>query len=630
MYRDKSSLKSNPATGPLSDGEAREESFFGRDWRGLTLLLVLCGVVIVLRWVKIEALYNNDTSMWLFQVGRLARGELPYRDFSWNYPPLAIFLLGSIARVFGITFSVLQATMDIISLAVVLLCWWLARHILPACTRFVTIAATVAVCATSLTKFNLFSFATYSPALEIAAAGLLMVMIGGVRQLKSGASAAADFALISAGIFIATISKPEALAAGWSALILLVALDRTRRWNWYIGAAAAAGAASTLVYVWTARLVGFGAMKTGIGGYGLASFACPWWPTGLGLYGAVACTGEAAFLAAVLIWPFRRSLRPEYARRISFLWGSGAIGLAVFAAYVWYQCGPELLLSTNPTSLKMEALARNVIWTSPALLPIMWASICVWVALLLQWRRMTLASQLLFFVISVPVAMSVRSLFGSTLFPVTEVSAMCYPFFVIAAALLIEALYRVFLAERGASATVAIWIVLGGYGALRFAGAFPTQLSNAPYYSLRTRAGTVRLSDGRLSEQIYHYIVDRTSPDDALFDLPYGGGFNFAAGLRSPAFTVQFQQLRMPEEYQMRDLDQLRADPPRYIIANPAQHFASWWGYNSNMDCPFPRFVWQPDEPSWDPGYVFPVVRYIEQNYKVGAKIGPKLILVPR
>ncbi len=617
------------ATNAPRSGEASREGFFDQDWRGLAILLVLCGIIIVLRWVKIESLYNNDTSMWLFQISRFAHGELPYRDFSWNYPPLTIFLLGWIAQIFGATFSVLQAAMDVISLVVVLLCWWLARHILPASTRFVTIAATVAVCATSLTKFNLFSFATYSPSLEIATAGLLMVMIGGVRQLKNGASAAGDFALISAGLFIATVTKPEALAAGWAALVLLIGLDAARRWRWYIGIAAAGALPSAIVYVWVGSLVGFGPMKAGIGGYGLASFACPWWPTGLGLFGTVACTGEAAFLAAILIWPFRRSLRAEYARRISLLWGAGAVGLIVFAAYVWYQCG-AVLLSDDPAVDKLNAFAQSVIWTSPALLPAMWASICVWIALLPQWRRMTLASKILFFVISVPVAMSVRSLFGTTLFPVTEVSAMCYPFFVIVAALLIEALYRVFLMQRGSSATVAIWIVLGGYAVLRFVGAFPTQLSNRPFYSLKTRAGTVRLSDGHLSEQIYRYVVEHTNPGDALFDLPYGGGFNFAAGLHSPAFTVQFQQLRMSLDYQMRDVDQLEKDPPRYIIANPEEQFDAHWGYDANMNCPFPRFVWEPDEPSWDPTYVLPVVRWIEENYRVEAKVGRKLILVRR
>jgi hypothetical protein len=616
---------SSPQAGAQHSGEASKKGFFdGR--RDLALLLVLCGIVMVLRWVKIESFYNSDTSMWLSQVGRFARGEMPYRDFSWNYPPLAIFLLGYIARIFGITFSVLQIAMDVISLAVVLLCWWLGRILLPPSIRFVTAAAVVAVCATTLTKFNLFSFATYSPSLHLAAVGLLMAMIGGVRQIRRHTSSGADFGLLAGGVFIASISKPEALAAAWGALILLAALDRSRSWKWYLGIAAAAGVASAAVYAATISVVGLEDLKAGIGGYGLASFACPWWPTGLGVYGAIACTGEAAFLAALLLWPVRGSIREGLQARMRAVWIAGAAGLIVFATYVGYQSA-DAFHSSIPFSLKIEAVARALIWTSPALLPVMWASIFVWIVLAPRWRKLSDRWRAFLFVLAIPVAISLRGLFGTTLFPFTEVSALCYPFFVMAAAWLIDALYAWALPQSGRAATVAVWLALGGYGILRFVGAWPTQLSDRNFYTLQTRAGTVRLADGHLSEQIYSYVVAHTKPGEMLFDLPYGGGFNFAAGLPSPAFTTQYQQLRTPMKYQLRDMAKFLDNPPELVIATRAPHFDARWGHNENMNCPFPRLVWRPDEPSWDPDYVFPIVRYIEQNYRVLTEAGPEEIL---
>ena len=80
-------------------------------------------------------------------------------------------------------------------------------------------------------------------------------------------------------------------------------------------------------------------------------------------------------------------------------------------------------------------------------------------------------------------------------------------------------------------------------------------------------------------------------------------------------------------EYQMRDLEKFQQNPPSLVIAVDKPHFAAMWGYDANMNCPFPRLVWEPDEPSGDPDYVFPLVRYIEQNYRVLTRIGPKLIL---
>jgi len=595
---------------------------------GLAAILALCTVIMTLRWTKMDSLYNIDPSMWLSQVGRFASGQIPYRDFSWNYPPLAIFLLGWCARWFGATFAVIQTAMDVISLANVLLCWWLVRYLLPASTRFVTVAAVVAIGSTSLTKFNLFSFSTYSPSLEIASAGLLMLMIGGVRQLRGRSYRALDFSLVSCGAFIASVSKPEALVAAWVALVLLFALDRSRNWRWYAALCATTGIFSAAVYLLVASQVGFPQLLAGIGGYGLASFACPWWPTGLGAFGAIATIGEAVFAVAALIWPVRSILKPAWQPRTRWIWIGGFSGLLFFASYVWYQAG-DILLSPASRGLKLEALGRSVIWTSPALLPAMWASICVWVCLILCWRRLSGPARVLCFVLSVPVVMSARSLFGTTLFPYTEVSAMCYPCFVIAAACLIDALYDTSLVRRTAAATIAISALLGGYSALRLVAAYPSQLSNRNYYALKTNAGTVRLSDDHVSEQIYTYILRHANPSDTLLDLPYGGGFNFATGLRSPVFTTQFQQLRMPLTYQLLDLENVETNPPRLVIADSGRHFLTQFGYAANMNCVFPRLAWQPDRPSWDPSYVFPVVRYLEQTYGLQTKIGPKIILAP-
>ena len=85
----------------------------------------------------------------------------------------------------------------------------------------------------------------------------------------------------------------------------------------------------------------------------------------------------------------------------------------------------------------------------------------------------------------------------------------------------------------------------------------------------------------------------------------------------------------MPLIYQRLDLNAIRRTPPTLVIAKPAPHFGTEFGYTANMNCPFPRLVWEPDQPSFTPDYVFPVVGYVEQNYRVLAEFGPRSILGP-
>jgi energy-converting hydrogenase Eha subunit E len=611
------------------------ECFTVSDWWTLCFILALCVVIAALRWVKMESLYNVDPSMWLFQVQRFARGEAPYRDFSWNYPPLSILVLGWLARAFGPTFAVIQTAVDVLSLIVVLLGYWLVRYCLPRVLHLITIVAVVAVCSTTATKFGLFCFETYSPSLLFAAVGLLLLLLGGLRQIQRPGLRRPDFILMAAGTFIAAASKPEALVAAVGGVLVLAALGRTAtfagqpggRWMRYYVAVLAGGLVPAMVlYLAVVMWVGLAPLKWGLSGYGLASYSCPWWPTGLGVFGGAAATGEAVFIAAALLWGFRRKLLPNHQRLARRLWACALPGLLIFLGYVWFLCR-DVWKPGVPLGQRVEQVARSVIWTSPVLLPVMWSSIWVCLICLIRFRTLSLAGRRVSFFLSIPVMMSVRSLFGTTLFPYTEVSAMCYPFFVVAAPCLLWLLLC--LVERSHWKTVLIAGALGGYSLLRLAGAYPSMFSNARYYSLSTEAGIVRLSDGGVSAQIYRYIVENTKPSDVVLDLPYGGGFNFASGRPGATFTSQFRQLRMPVEYQQRDLDQVINRKPRVVIATDDIHYASFWGHNANMNCTFPRLQWIPTEPSWDPDYVFPVIRYIEQYYKPVRRVGGKLILIP-
>src|SRR5258708_3070824 len=80
-------------------------------------IVLLCAIFTWLRWKKLDELLWGDPVHWLHEVSRVARGEIPYRDFSFQYPPFTAFFFGWGFRLFGITFTTAQILVDFWSIA---------------------------------------------------------------------------------------------------------------------------------------------------------------------------------------------------------------------------------------------------------------------------------------------------------------------------------------------------------------------------------------------------------------------------------------------------------------------------------------------------------------------------------
>ena len=579
------------------------------DWVNLAAILASSVVFAVLRWGKLNSLVHEDPAMWLSQVVRAARGEMVYRDFSWNYPPLPVWTFSAFLRIFGVTFNATQALVDLLSLAIVLLSYWLVRLVFPRSLHFPVVLLLMTVGATAQTKFTLFSFLTYSPSLHTASIGLLMMLIGAVLYFRRGSLSWSISVLTATGAFIAQTSKPESFLASLVLLFCIGVSGTGSHWGLIAASILPAVAAFALEAHW----VGFENLRAGLSGYGLATIACPWWPTGLGIYGATASLAQAVVLAAIASLPMRRH-RALLLAAIP----CGIVYLSYYAYLSW-----DVLSSARPLFDKAKQVLPLLLWTSPVLLPVMWTGIiyCVW----FLFRR---GDRDLFLLLLVPVVMSVRSLFGTTLFPYTEVSALCYAFFLLAGPLL---LWR-FLCAMGSPARAAVVVatITMFYCCVRLIGGYSIFLSGSNYHTLETAAGPVRLHEDDGSADIYKYVMEHTSPGDSVLDVPYGGGINLAADRVSPAFTTEFEQLRPTAAHQQRDLEIMQAHPPKVILADDKPAYGIVYGWPRNMSCPCPRLVWQPDELAGAPSYTFPISRFINQNYRVEGKIGTKLILVPK
>ncbi len=607
------------------------------------VILAVCIAAMALLWCKLNSLIWLDPAWWLHESLRFALGEMPYRDFSWQYPPLALVVVGYPLRWFGISFSVAQITIDVLSLLIVILAFCVLGYMVPRALRFWICLLVVVVCATTQTYFSLFSFLSYSPALHVATIGLLLTLLGAFRYLEHKPGIATT-SLLVAGSWISLLSKQEAMLAAPAVLGLLALFDpdvdslkiRIRRWGPMLVAAWAPPAA---VYLVLAHIVGTANLSAALRGYGLASVPCPWWPTGLGSWGALAALGVAVSLLAVGslfdVGRWRRMLGARYA----ILLLAAAAGAATWASYTWYLDG-HLLLQTASVLHRLAGFAKEVLSSSSILRPVLWAAIAYWCVLL--WTGVFASPRLkpgqlqLLLLLVIPVSIGIRSLFGSTLSPIPEVPALDYPFLLLVGPyLLAHALEgtpgdATGLGLTGQAIPIRFTICLVAfYILLRTAGSYTELLSNDAFLPIQTTSGTIRVRDGRVDAEIYRYVEEHTQPGDPILELPYGGGMTFATQRASPVFDTLFAQIPIADVYLQTDLNRIHATPPRVVIALNQPHFGTYWGIRGNMACVFPRLTWIPDRPSWDPNRILPLTSFIETHYRVDKSVGDWLLLRP-
>ena len=568
-------------------------------WSILLLTLVSAAMAAAL-WGKLQTLLYLDPSWWLQEIARAARGELPYRDFAWHFPPFAVLLYGYALRVFGIRFEVVQIVMDVVSLAIVVLSYALLRHYVSTLLALLTCLLLIAVCCTTLTYFSLFSLFGYSPALQTGTLGLLLLLNGVVGHRR--------ITVAAAGAFIALLSKPEPIVATVGILFVVVAFDPRRSVKQAALLLAVCFAPALLVYAFFANAVGLSALAAAITGYGLATNTCPWWPTGIGIWAGIAGCGAASVLVALGSASRRDAWR---------LWSAAIPGLAFYLSYEIFEHG-----------WNAQNLIRSMASTTDVFRAALWPGILYWAYLLGRGIR-GYGEYKKLLLLTAPVLMSARSLFGTVLTPFPEVPAICYPFVILIGPFL---LYQALSAQgdpvtkRSALRFVAALVIC--YIAVRIAGGYPEILSSSHYSQIQTVAGPIKVSDGGASAEIYDYVMEHTTPTQGILELPYGGGIGFATGRRSPTYSTLFVQLSPTESVQRSDVERMRAAPPAIVIARDDARFGTYYGVEQPVGCEFPRIVWKSAKRAGDPNRILPIVDYIRANYHVERRIGSWQILM--
>jgi hypothetical protein len=634
---------SSPKARPSSGGKCAGT----RDWYNFSsylVLLALCVAASAARWLVMDTLLIGDSGRWLFEVFRASCGELPYRDFAWQYPPLSLFLVAAAFRGLGATFATAQIVLDLLSCIIVLLSYRAAARLLPRPLDFFTAFAIFGIGATSGSEFALFSLMVYTPAVLTGAAGALLAATAIIDAYEKGAFSSRSGIEFAVGANTAILSKPEyavGIIAAFVAFVLASILSRERqllvdRPGRVVAVLSAGFAPSIAFYIVLASVVGGTRLVDGLSGYGLASALCPWWPTGIGLYGATAALGGGATLIAAASMPSAAALWRRFG--IAY-WAFLLLSLASFVVFLAYL--PIAVADLNASlgrakdDLGIRSTVSYLASTKGVLLPVLWCSIvylawCLWV-LIFRARspgdQSDVGRDLILF--AIPTVMSVRALFGTNVSPLSSVPAVAYCFLVLCAAQLAIrtacVLYPTSQPRLGwpSPAPLVIALLMFGYVGARILAS----IGNAPTYSLETLAGPVSLRDDGRSGAVYQYIAAETGSQGKILELPYGGGIAFAAHRQSPVFSTQFASLALQDEYLREDVRRLELDPPAMVIAADGPRFGTQYGVSAHVACTFPQFVWSAKSPPFDPDYPIPLVSLIASRYYVVARFDKIVVM---
>ncbi|HYN08780.1 MAG TPA: hypothetical protein VES67_15475 [Vicinamibacterales bacterium] len=193
--------------------------------RAATVILVIFAIYLWCTWSFI-AIWWGDYGLWMHEVDRVASGEVPYRDFSWEYPPLALYLYATAVRWFGSDVSVLLTLSAGICLALFVAYLFFVRSLVDRALLTMVVTATLltSVAYSSIESETLAS-GMYTPAAPL---GGLLTLLAALVFLRL-TDRVEPIAVVVLGVLLAlaVLAKPDFWVP--SACILAFAVVRVWR-----------------------------------------------------------------------------------------------------------------------------------------------------------------------------------------------------------------------------------------------------------------------------------------------------------------------------------------------------------------------------------------------------------------
>lgn len=85
----------------------------------VTILILLVAGLSFFSGQRALVNYHLDISRHLYEAELFASGQIAYRDFTWQYPPLGLFLLGGWFKIFGAGFVQASYFFSLVSILIV-------------------------------------------------------------------------------------------------------------------------------------------------------------------------------------------------------------------------------------------------------------------------------------------------------------------------------------------------------------------------------------------------------------------------------------------------------------------------------------------------------------------------------
>jgi hypothetical protein len=380
-------------------------------WGLLACLLLLGTAHIALTWGALDVFIFRDAGRWLQEVNRQAGGESVYRDFTWPYPPLSLWILGSIGSVFGTQVNVVWAATSTAYLLILVAFFRYAASVVPDwLLPVVLISGLLFSAAYANYQSAPLPLGMYTPAAPFGFLFLLSAAAFAVPMLASPSTWSAALVGISSGLTVLT-KQDFWLPALYLVVVGSVVTIRSQRnaprfSSWLLpicfGLTCAGGAAII------ASSAGWNRLGVILAGYGSASYF-----SGRGIPSLERLTLDLNVLMALLAgYSLARQRSNSTSWRGPALLGVTAVSLLILYLVMTYG-GPDASVGGSGPSAQLLTLRRSlVLWFRGALLHLLPVSlpfvVCGMLALGWQSVSDTPERRLLAFVLGFAVAARLR------------------------------------------------------------------------------------------------------------------------------------------------------------------------------------------------------------------------------
>jgi hypothetical protein len=184
------------------------------------LLLIAGLIAICIPPLLARSDVYSNTGRWFYESWMLSSGQIPYRDFTWQYPPLGLLVPGLFLTVLGNSTVSLYAFTFLTALGTAVAVYKICRlHGLESKISLVWTAAFFGASNLGVSKM-IGAVGVFTPTWPIGLGGIL-IMILGTSNLLTGQRNTGRF-LIIAGVAISLLSKPEFALATLALFSLMI------------------------------------------------------------------------------------------------------------------------------------------------------------------------------------------------------------------------------------------------------------------------------------------------------------------------------------------------------------------------------------------------------------------------